>query len=227
MYIKEKYPWLDSWWVALIKLVVFIIAMILSIKSTTMAFIMLIVLIVAPLLSQLSKLLTSITSFLKYGIYIISMIISIILIFLVYFFNNIGTGKYLTVYFTFCIVLLFIWGFYCLLANSRVSQALNTSIAAILAIINLFLTMLIDFNIFNYLFAELPSQYTTMLNDLGYTANSFSKLIVDLITFPFLITNLVTVALTTLKRYWIDKYNNGEDITQEKIDELYHQKYGV
>ena len=39
------------------------------------------------------------------------------------------------------------------------------------------------------------------------------------ISMPFLITNVTAALACTLKGYWVDKYNEGKDITMELISE--------
>lgn len=178
-----------------------------------------------PFLTNCANSLISIKSFFNHGILVLTVLIICIYysntkIFEGYSFKQ-ETGAYLL----FCVVLLFVWNVYSLIANSKVSQTLNAVFAAGIAAINLSLSLVISvFPIEKKIFSV---DDLKVLSDFGFSGKSFLSLLLSLVLYPFLVTNLVATALTTLKRYWIDKYNEGEDITQEKIDELYHQKYGV
>lgn len=52
---------------------------------------------------------------------------------------------------------------------------------------------------------------------LGYTPKGVAQATLDYLFLPLLISNIVATLVCEIKGYWIDKYNDGKDITMEMI----------
>ena len=56
-----------------------------------------------------------------------------------------------------------------------------------------------------------------MMYGLSYTYKQVGEIILSIILTPFLITNILATLLCEIKGYWINKYNDGIDISIELI----------
>ena len=56
-----------------------------------------------------------------------------------------------------------------------------------------------------------------MIYGLTYTYKQVGEIIVSIILTPFLITNILATLLCEVKGYWINKYNDGIDVSMELI----------
>lgn len=208
----------------IIRLLLFVIAAIFPSKlSVTLLICTFVVLLVLPLLFNCSRPLISIRSFINNGLCILIMLIASLHLLVTEYFNGYSHTKGYVAYITFCIILLFVWNSFSILANNKVSQTINASLAAIMGIINLSIGLVL--NILPFEINLLSDVKLNIINNLGFSEKDFLNLLVDLITYPFLIANLLATTLTTIKRYWIDKYKKGEDISQDLIDDIYQKKY--
>lgn len=208
----------------IIRLLLFFIAAIFPSKLSVILLICsFVVLLLLPLLINCSRPLISIQSFINNGLCILIMLAASLHLLVTEFFNGYSHTQGYVAYITFCIILLLIWNSFSLLANNKVSQTINASLAAIMGIINLSIGLVL--NTLPFEINLLSDVELKIINDLGFSEKGFLDLLVDLITYPFLIANLSATALTTIKRYWIDKYKNGEDISQDLIDDVYQKKY--
>jgi len=113
------------------------------------------------------------------------------------------------------VVFLFLWCGYSLLANNKMSKLINTCNAAFFAIFSLVFNLILNWlpDDFNYgdIFKniEMPGGYSYK--------QVLTSICATLLIFP-LITNILAATLCAVKGYWIEKYNDGNDISQEMID---------
>lgn len=108
------------------------------------------------------------------------------------------------------------WCSYSLIANNKVATAANQVHSTILGLIVIMKDMIIY---------SLPAAYLNRVTPAGDTYETAIETSFGMIFYPLLAINLIALLLCTLKGYWIDKYNNGEDLEapfpteEEKPDE--------
>lgn len=112
------------------------------------------------------------------------------------------------------IVILITWCLFSIIINNNASKLINSCFAAFFAIASI---------ITNLLISILPDDYVGKLlnSDIpkGYTYKQILTILCALFfVFP-LITNILAVTLCSAKEYWIKKYNNGDDISEEMIEQ--------
>jgi hypothetical protein len=62
------------------------------------------------------------------------------------------------------------------------------------------------------------------LISIGYTPKGIVQAALNYAFLPFLISNIIAALICEIKGYWIDKYNDGKDITMEMIKEDINEK---
>lgn len=105
-----------------------------------------------------------------------------------------------------------VWNYFCVIANTSVGITVNTIIAGALGIIML---------VANTIFLLLPQGYNfgfsdeviKQFTDLGYTVLQMYQIMINMTTVPLLIINGVSIVICQLKSYWVEKYNDGKQIT--------------
>lgn len=97
------------------------------------------------------------------------------------------------------------WIFYCLLANSKVAKIANFLLSSIFGII----VLLKDF-----ILSILPDNFAMKTIEAldGYSCTQLVEIAFNFVFTPILITNIVAMAICELKGYWIEKYNNDQDV---------------
>lgn len=60
---------------------------------------------------------------------------------------------------------------------------------------------------------------------INYTINI--KIGENCLVTPFLIINIIALVLCTVKGYWIEKYNDGKDITEDMLPDDIEQKNNI
>lgn len=102
------------------------------------------------------------------------------------------------------------WLFLSLIVNNEVAKVTNLILASFFGILVYFKDLVIlclpDGDIDSY-----------MIYGLTYTYKQVGEIIVSIILTPFLITNILATLLCEVKGYWINKYNDGIDVSMELI----------
>lgn len=97
----------------------------------------------------------------------------------------------------------FIWIMYSLVANNKVATLVNQIHSTILALIVLSKDLIM---------AMIPNTFLEKVTADGQTAESIITKVFFSIFSPFLAVNLIALLLCLLKGYWIEKYNNNQDV---------------
>lgn len=100
-------------------------------------------------------------------------------------------------------VLMISWCIYSLIANNKVATAANQVHSTILGLIVIMKDMIIY---------SLPAAYLNRVTPAGDTYETAIETSFGMIFYPILAINLIALLLCTLKGYWIEKYNDGEDL---------------
>lgn len=116
-------------------------------------------------------------------------------------------------YITFSVSMLLAWAIICYLANNKVATLTNLIFSTVTGILILIKDVFIKLLPSNYNINKLPEPAI----EVGYTYVQVIEETIDLILMPILISNLIVVLLCAIKGYWIEKYNNGIDITMDLI----------
>lgn len=106
--------------------------------------------------------------------------------------------------FTFSMIL---WWIFSLLANNKVGQLVNgifSTVFGLLVIIKDFITSLVS-----------DSELLEMWN---ISSDEFENAW-NIVMTPLLVINVTALILCSIKGYWIEKYNNGNDISEKMIPE--------
>lgn len=102
------------------------------------------------------------------------------------------------------------WLILSLIVNNEVAKITNLILATFFGILVYFKDLIIlclpDGDIELY-----------MMYGLSYTYKQVAEIILSIILTPFLITNILATLLCEIKGYWINKYNDGIDISIELI----------
>ena len=163
-------------------------------------------------LSIINNTLTSLRKFLLYGIILVFLLSPLLSFMLIYLLSLSSVNNSNIQLFVFITVPVGIWFFLSLIANNKVSKLVNLILATLLGII-----VYVKDIVFNILPDNLFLSYKIAPEILGYSNKQVLEIFSDIILTPFLITNILTTLLCEIKSYWIEKYNNGEDITIELI----------
>ena len=106
------------------------------------------------------------------------------------------------------------WSIVSCFANNKVAKLTNIILTTVVGLL-----IYIKDAIFDVLPDSLFQKYDS--NDffitLGYTPKSVAQATLDYLFLPLLISNIVATLVCEIKGYWIDKYNDGKDITMEMI----------
>lgn len=162
------------------------------------------------ILKKLNTFATSLRSFLLYGFWI-EIFISYITLFLIHkVLKLIDANENYIISYLFVLILLLIWLCLSLMINNNIAKIVNLTLATFFGILvylkDFILLCLPDGNIEKYSFYG-----------LSYTYKQSAEIIISVILTPFLITNVIATLLCEIKGYWIEKYNNGIDITIDLI----------
>lgn len=163
------------------------------------------------LITDTKKIFLSVRGFIITGIYywfMISLLIMILVMKIINFKNFvlIPICGYLI-----CAVL---WWFYSLIANNKVATVANEIISSIFGILILLKDTLI---------AITPARFLDI--KVGeFTYEKYIEMISNIIFSPLLAINIIALLLCVLKGYWIEKYNNNQDVGYEDASEKNLQK---
>ena len=100
-------------------------------------------------------------------------------------------------------VFMMTWCFYSLLANNKVANTANQLLSALFAMIVLSKDTILSL---------IPDYVLSAEIEKWYTVEKSIEMAFNLTFSPILTINIVTVALCTLKGYWIEQYNQNRDI---------------
>ena len=144
--------------------------------------------------------LLSVTGFLCYGSAYYLIFIFLFFIMDIFIFQN--PVVQIILEFTFSMVL---WWIFSLLANNRVGQLANgifSTAFGLLVIIKDFIISLVS--------------DSALFEILNISSDEFEKAW-NIVMTPFLVINVTALVLCSIKGYWIEKYNNGNDISEKMI----------
>lgn len=170
-------------------------------KSLIILLIGILLLYVIIIIRDIDKLLLSAISFLGSGIGYYIIIVWIILSIVSAVVDNamkIGVITY--------IVAGIIWCIYSLIANNKVSSLINQILSSIFAL----LVVIKDAVLSNITSGTEMQMFLEKLWTYGFS--------------PILAINIIALMLCTVKGYWIDKYNDGKDITEDMLPDNIEQK---
>lgn len=95
------------------------------------------------------------------------------------------------------------WFFYSLIANNKVANTANQLLSSLFAIIVLLKDTIISM---------IPDSVSSQQIEHGYTVGNLIEMLFNFSFSPILAINIIALALCTLKGYWIETYNNNEDV---------------
>lgn len=100
------------------------------------------------------------------------------------------------------------------MANNKVATLANIILSTAIG-----LMIYIKDAIFDVLPDSLFQKYDSsdFLISIGYTPKGIVQAALNYAFLPFLISNIIAALICEIKGYWIDKYNDGKDITMEMI----------
>lgn len=176
--------------------------------------------IVIEVLLNINNVLTSLKKFVVYGCiisFILSLCLSIILMDLFCSSDQNAIVSIVIEFMCWFFSLLIIWLFFSLIANNSVAKITNLILATFTGIITIIESTVLSFFPDN-MFSDdwMPS----ILMQIGYSNKQCIEIVTNLLLAPFLITNLIAVLVCEIKGYWIEKYNDGKDITMEEIKKI-------
>lgn len=105
-----------------------------------------------------------------------------------------------------------LWIFFSILANSKVSTMANGIVAAGITILLVVSSSILELLPQGFSFG-IPPALIASTELSGYNIIQVVRIVVNLITLPFIIINGVSMLLAQLKGYWVEKYNDGKEIT--------------
>lgn len=166
-----------------------------------------ILLLLCQMIISLPKILLSLRGFLSIGIvywFIINILISVLLVFVL---RNVTAVYLIGIYFLPAIT----WIFYSLLANNKVAKIANFLFSSMYALLALFKDMFLATlpSIPPFKISEVP-EILKVLEIYPYT--QIIEMVLNAVLMPVLITNITAMVLCELKGYWIEKYNNDQDV---------------
>lgn len=178
--------------------------------------------LLTELARSLNQITTSLRSFLVDGIFT-EFIIVVTLILLIHQImpneNTIYTNIIQYILITLAITVS--WSIVSCFANNKAAKLTNIILTTVVGLL-----IYIKDAIFDVLPDSLFQRYDS--NDffitLGYTPKGVAQATLDYLFLPLLISNIVATLVCEIKGYWIDKYNDGKDITTEMIKEDINEK---
>lgn len=171
---------------------------------------------------SLNKMTTSLRSFLLDSVFL--ELISVAVLFDV--FNKIahlGNNSYdfIIQYVLIVLAITISWSIVSCMANNKVATLANIILSTAIG-----LMIYIKDAIFDVLPDSLFQKYDSsdFLISIGYTPKGIVQAALNYAFLPFLISNIIAALICEIKGYWIDKYNDGKDITMEMIKEDINEK---
>ena len=165
--------------------------------------------IVISMLRKLNKFVTSLRNFILYGFWVEIFLSTMTTILVGKFVDLLGENADNVIPYIFIIMLILIWMFISLIVNNDIAKIVNLIFASfsgiILALKDFIILCLPDVDI------------ETMAYGLSYTYKQGLELLISIVVTPFLITNILATLFCEIKGYWINKYNDGIDISIELI----------
>lgn len=150
------------------------------------------------------KLLLSVVGFLLSGILYYFAVICVKLLLIRTIINN----EMYDIYIVYILASLYWWK-YSLIANNKVATLGNEVISSFFAILLLIkdtLLTLISSDVLNYTYNEI-------------TVEEYINILWNVTVSPILVINIIALIICSIKGYWIEKYNNGKDITEAILSE--------
>ena len=130
------------------------------------------------------------------------------IIFILFCFCNIRIGSFIINIIICYIISAVTWWYYSLIANNKVASTANEILSAIFGILILLKDTLI---------AITPARFLDIkIGDFTY--EKYIEMISSIIFSPLLVVNIIALLLCVLKGYWIEKYNNNQDVGYEYTD---------
>lgn len=178
-----------------------------------------IVIVLLEIILLSDKVLLSVKGFLEYGIFQYIQLLGVIILLLLFL-----NGEVLTLVALYIIVA-FLWFGYSICVNNKVSTIVNELLSAALAILVLIKDLIVS---------ALPTEILNVEYELPiidniykYTGEQLFQLVFNCLVTPFLIINIIALVLCTVKGYWIEKYNDGKDITEDMLPDDIEQKNNI
>lgn len=169
-------------------------------ENIFIASVLLVICFMIQIVGCLDETLNSIKGFMSKGI----MHWSLVTIFLIIILDDFGKTIVLPY-----IISTLTWCFYSLLANNKVASIVNQIVSAVFAVIVLLKDMILSL---------IPEKVLNKMLTSGYTVGAEIEAVFNLIFTPILITNLIAMTLCMLKGYWIEKYNDNNDVGADGMD---------
>ena len=138
------------------------------------------------------KILLSVNGFIKYGFLYYFELIGVCILLFEKFDNYV-----ITIILTYIIAGI-VWWCLSLIANNKVAGLINQILSSIFALLVVIKDMVLSF----------------MQND---STKIFFEKLWNYVFSPILAINIIALMLCAVKGYWIEKYNNGNDITQDMM----------
>jgi hypothetical protein len=168
------------------------------------------VLVIFEIIFLSDKIMLSVTGFFRYGILYYFQLMGLIFILFCMFESN----AVILMAFIYITAAVLWWGF-SLLVNNKVGNLVNEILSAIMAVFVLIKDLIISIIPTDIL--NIEKCVTFMGGIHSYSFEKICGIVFNIIITPFLIINIMALLLCTIKAYWIEKYNNGKDITQDMM----------
>lgn len=160
-------------------------------------------------LEKMNLMATSLRNFLLYGTFSETVLFIIALSAAIRIFKN---DNYILEYILFTTLLTVTWSTISFLVNNKVATLANLILSTIIG-----LFLYINDAVFSILPENLVKETARIQEMVGYTDKQLLESSITILLLPFLISNIVATLICAIKGYWIEKYNNNQDITMEEI----------
>ena len=165
-------------------------------------------------LKDSQRAMTTLGGFLELGMCLIIVIGIVMALFFAIAFKDFlagATGQYLVCIIV-SIVLALIWGAYSSFCNAGVATLANALLAGVIGLVILTKDVLVETFFVDTYTAMFSPELIAQIEAGGYSASQFVDGVFSLLFYPFLLMAGFATMVCAAKKYWIDKYNDGEDI---------------
>lgn len=157
---------------------------------------------------------TTLGGFLKVGIYIILILLIVILVTMTKALEQIfrgTTGQYCVLIIV-SVLLSLIWGAYSSFCNAEVATLANALLTGGIGLIILTKDLLVKTLCIELPIVFINEEFMAQMASLGFDSSQTIDGVFSLLFYPILFMVGWATMVCAAKKYWIDKYNNGDDI---------------
>lgn len=206
-------------------LLLFVIFRNTSTAMITLLFSISILYMIASLLSESLFAFTSVRGFLTSGV----MAAVLVFLMLVGFFDAVVIknfeyeNSYILYYLIVILLLIIIWFFFSTFCNAEVATLSNFILSTIVGVIMYLNSIIWPFYTMmgNHL---LPEHQISFMLELGYSEAGFISMGLNILILPIFLMLTVGTISCAIKKYWVKKYNFGDDINSINMSNSYYKK---